>query len=393
LVVYWEIWSVMGAGGYLSGVDPILRQKLAGLGDYVYLVICESLPYPLNVPPPLCDHLVSDDPMMAEAAMMEAQGRCQWPTPFWADGRWPFVPLYFHPVPRRVWPVSHIKPAMGELMFLNWAWSFLAAKVKVASRDFLAIVKSASEELKERIRHGPDYTVLEVDALHQDIDKMVRFLQHPGFNPEVYKVIEGVTHNFERRTGLTELMYGQTSRQIRSAQEANIKADAMNIRPDEMANRVEDAMSMAARQEAFVARWHLRGQDVLPVLGQEGARWWEQLLVPTDPSLVLFNLEYRVEAGTARKPNKAMEAENMQQAVQMLFSPLWSYAQQTGDVAPVNALIKDWAKSVDLDASKYLLQPPPPPPPPQPPQGQQPPAGGNQPSPPPPASQQQGGAA
>ena len=63
-------------------------------------------------------------------------------------------------------------------------------------------------------------TIIEVDQIHGSIDKMVQFLQHPTFNPEIYKVIEGVVTNFERRTGLTELAYGLTDTQIRSAQES-----------------------------------------------------------------------------------------------------------------------------------------------------------------------------
>lgn len=371
LLVYWEVFSKMGLGGRLMGIGQENRQRFDTVGDYVYLVLTDSLSYPLNLPPPLCDALVAEQQQDQAApgadgyggnALQEAQSRLQWPTPFWAESAWPFTEFIFHRRPGKLWPMSHMKPALGELKFLNWAWSFLANKIKIASRDFLAIAKSAGEEIKNQIRHGSDYTVIEVESIHGSIDKVVQFLQHPTFNPEIYKIIEGVTQNFERRVGLTELVYGLSKTQIRSAQEANIKADAVSVRPDEMANQVEDAMTEVSRKEAFVARWHLTGEDVKRVLGDLGAQIWDSVVAPADPAEIMHNLEYRIEANSAKKPNKAADQEKMQTAIQTLFQPLLQYSQTTGDVAPINALITDWAKSIDLDPKKYLFQPPPPPP-------------------------------
>jgi hypothetical protein len=376
LLVYYKIYSKMGMGGRLHGIPESQKQLFDMVGNYVYLVVADGVPYPLNLPPPLCDAFNADDPMMLQQLLPTIQQRLQWETPFWADNAWPFTMLAFHFKPRQLWPLSHLKPGMGELLFLNWAWSFLAAKVRIASRDFLAIAQSAGEEIKNKIKHGADYTVIEIQNIQGSIDKVVQFLQHPGFNPEIYKVIAAVTEQFDRRVGLTELMYGMSARQMRSAQEAQIKSDAINVRPDDMANSAEDAMTESARREAFAARWHLTGADVAAPLGPVGAQMWDALMVNSDPSSILYSLEYRIEANSARKPNKAQEAENMQQAVQNLFQPLFGYAQTTGDVNPINALITDWAKSIDLHAESYLLQPPPPPPPPMPPEGEAPPPEG-----------------
>jgi hypothetical protein len=329
------------------------------------LAVCESCPYPLNLPPPFCDIFDPEKVVsLPPETFRQAQERMAWRTPYWADNAWPFTPLAFHRRPGKLWPMSHMKPGLGELTFLNWAWSMLATKMKVAFRDFIAIAKAAADDLKEKIRHGQDYTVIEVESMFGDINKVVSFLQHPGFNPEIFKVIDGVTANFERRVGLTELVYGLSTRQMRSAQEASLKNDAVNVRPDDMANKAEDAAAELARKEAFAARWHLRAVDVQPVLGPVGADLWETLVVPVDPSVILHNLEYRVEAGSAKKPNKASEVDSMQQAMNNLFSPLLTYAVQTGDVQPVNSLITDWAKAMDFDAERYLFNPPPPPPPP-----------------------------
>lgn len=366
LVTYYKVWSKMGLGGRLSGMPQGQAERErydGGLGDYVYLVICDGVNYPLNIPREFCDYVVHEDPNLRQQAAQVVGPMVQWETPYWADDAWPFTPIAFHWRPRKLWPMSHMKPGMGWLQFINWTCSFLAGKVRINSRDFIAIAKSAGEELKNRIKHGADFTFLDVEALHGSIDQVVKFLQHPGLNGDILKVLEIATSAFERATGLNELMYGLSGRQMRSAQEASIKSDAISVRPDDMAAKVEEAMTHLARREAFCLRWNLTGQDLSGVLGPDGAQAWDQLLTVSDPATVLRSLEYRIEANSIRKPNRATEAENMRTATQQLFQPLWQYATQTGDVNPINALMADWAKSIDLDANAYMLQPPPPPPP------------------------------
>lgn len=354
LMVYWKIWSKMGVGSLLSGAQQNLQQVMAKFGNYCYLVVAEHTPYPLNLPPAL---IASADPAAAEQIL----SRLDWPTPFWADGEWPVTPIVFHEVPRSVWPMSHLKPALGELKFLNWAYSFLASKIRVTCRDFIAMKKSAGEELKDAILHGRDLTLLEIEAAHGTISEVVQFLNHPQINGDIWKVIESVTHNFEQRTGLTELMYGESPSAMRSASEANIKNNAMQARPDDMAKKIEQAMSKVARKEALAVRWHLGPQDVQEIFGPVVAQFWGQIVNSADLYAVVRQLEYRIEAGSTRKPNKDRDAANAQQAMQVLLQPLFSYAQGTGNFGPVNSLIQFWAKTVDMDGSGLVLTPPPPP--------------------------------
>ena len=133
----------------------------------------------------------------------------------------------------------------------------------------------------------------------------------------------------------------------------------MNIRPEDMANKVEDWMTDSARAEALALRWHVTGQEVAPIMGPLAAQWWQQFLEPSDPTEILHQLEYRIEAGSARKPNKQRDAQNMKDAMTNLLPILVTYAQATGDMSQLNRLLTDWAKSIDLDPTGYLLQPPP----------------------------------
>jgi hypothetical protein len=80
-----------------------------------------------------------------------------------------------------------------------------------------------------------------------------------------------------------------------------------------------------------------------------------------DPGIIAREFEYRIEAGSARKPNKATRIEQMQAALQTL-GPILQGLVPMGIVDPLNSLLTDWAESLDIDAKPYLIPPPPPPP-------------------------------
>jgi hypothetical protein len=176
-------------------------------------------------------------------------------------------------------------------------------------------------------------------------------------NTDMWQIIEMLEGWFDKATGLSELMYGQSNRQYRSAAEAEIKKDQANIRPEDMANRVEDWQSLVARREAFASRWHLQGNDVMPFLGKPGAALWQMLVVNQDPASMLYDLQYRVEAGSIRKPNRSRDAENATALMQNVMPIAIQYFQMTGNIDAVNQILALWKKSMDIDQSLVNFAP------------------------------------
>jgi hypothetical protein len=353
LLIYYKIYSKMGVGGRLHGILKSLRGPLEMFGDYSYIVVADGCPYPLNLSPD-----VSNDPaFLANPKMVFS--KLAWPTPFWGTDEWPVSVLDFHTVHNCPWPMPHLKAGMGELKFLNWTMSFLMGKVRNTSRDFIAIKKEAGEEIKNAILEGRDLTLLELEASHGTISELIQFLQHPEVNGDIWKMIEAVEANFDKRVGLTELMYGQQgATQMRSAQEANIRNQNMNVRPDDMRKQVEGWMARVGAKEAVCARYHLIGSDVVPVLGNMGAWAWMQFVKTADMNVACRQLEYRIEAGSTARPNKEWEAETMNSAFTTLAPVLQAYAQQTMDMTPLNNLVADYSKSIDIDPARYQLRSP-----------------------------------
>jgi hypothetical protein len=356
LLVYYKIYSKMGAGGRLQGLNPDYREPLEKLGDYVFLEVAENCPFPLNLPPDVKDlPEYTQDPAAWDQMILEMLA---WPTPFWAAGEWPCTEQDFHSTFNCPWPRPHLQAGMGELKFLNWCMSFLMGKVRNTSRDFIAIKKEAGEEIKTSLLTGGDLTLLEIEAAHGNINELVSFLQHPEVNGDVWKMIEAVERNFERRVGLNDLMYGQQGDDpaMRSSYEAQARQQSTQIRPDDMRKQVEACQARVAFKEAMAARYHLRGNDVRHVFGEMGAQAWDQFVATRDLDTIAHQLEFRVESGSTERPNRQALVNEMNNAMQSVAPIFQGYAQLTGDFSPLNNLVIDWAKAHDLDAEKYQMK-------------------------------------
>lgn len=367
LITFYKIWSKTGMGDRLKDAPKDNKGVFDPLGRYCYLVICEGVPYPLNVPPAVMQEPVDEQTGLPPSLLT----RVAWPIPFYAEPNgWPFTMLAFHRKPGYAWPVSHIRPAIGELRLLNWCFSFLATRIATSCETIVAVQKAADQTLKDQLLAPSEagFKIVELsELLGRRIEDVVSIFQMPQVTKDLWDIISAILDEFAKRTGLSELAYGYTRSSFRSAAEATIKNENISIRPDNMSNELEDCMSLLARREALAARWLLEPEDIAPVLGPMGAAAWAQSIAKQDIVSLTRELLYRVEAGSARKPNKASRVEQMQLAVQTL-GPILSGLANAGVVDPFNALINDWADSLDIDATPYLLPPPPPPaPPPAPP--------------------------
>lgn len=356
LLEYWQVYSKAGFGDRLKPKSDLKGVKrnydFSGFGDFTYLAISDDVPFPLNLP----SHV------LGTASEEELFMRAQWPIPFYTDGGWPFARLHFYDKPKCVWPISLIRPAIGELRFVNWCMSFLADKVAASCSTYVAILKRAGVEIQDQITKGGlgPYTHLEISELMgNSISEVVSFLDAPSFNPEIWRMVAEVMNLIDKRTGLTELIYGLSGTQMRSATEADVRNQNVSVRPDHMASQVEDWLSMVSMKEMEAARWMLEADDVAPVLGPAGTYVWENYVLAKDVDTVVRDYDYRIEAGSARKPNKTNRIRQLNDFGQNAL-PIMHQFVQMGITGPYNAFMQDWAKANDMDASRYLIELPPP---------------------------------
>ena len=353
LITYWEVFSKNGFGGRLKNLSDVkkeVRQYVEGWGDFTYGVFADNVPYPLNVP---TDAIVTE----SDEQIFE---RAQWPIPFWSDDGtddWPVSELYFKDDPNDVWPIGIFKPVIGELRFVNWCMSFLADKVAKDSVDYIGVLKAAAEEIQEQLRTktGP-HKLIEVDSVFGDnINKVISFLNKPTFSSDIWKMVAEVMHEIDKRTGLNELMYGMSSRQMRSATEADIMGGNATIRPDAWAKSADDWYSLMAKKECQAAVWMLERSDYERVMGPIGASIFETYVQGEDFDNVARDYGYTLASGTARKPNKNQRLRSLNELGQVAL-PVFTELIGLGIVAPFNAYMEDYAEAIDLDPTRYLVQ-------------------------------------
>jgi len=364
MITSYEIWSKMGLGGRMTGIEPELKQVFDGFGDYCHLVLVSGIPYPLNLPSKMVTDLPDQyDPNAAAAWSQKLAKAVEWPIPFWAfsDG-WPFTSLIFHEIPNQIWPMSHFAPGLGELKWINWGMSWLASKVKNACGTIIAVMKGMDEQEKRKMIQVGDQRIIEVESevgTADDVRKLIAYVQQPEFHPDIYNMLDRTADAFDKRVGASALLYGMTGEgQDRSATETQIKQQNSSIRLKDMADRVQDRQTIIARKEAFVAKWFLTAQDVAPCLGNDRAQLWEKLVASAQVEEVVRELDYRIEAGSMQIMDRQANIQNHSQIMQAVMPFLQQIAMQWGEVGPWNALMEDWGKLNQMDISRYMIQPP-----------------------------------
>lgn len=368
LITFREIYSKMGIGDRLKGVPEDLKDEILAkgiesfdwdeiFGQYCYLAVAHNIPFPLNLHPSKWDL----DP---EQLKLEAE----WPIPFWLDNEWPCTPVAFHPVPGHVWPMSHFKPGLGELKWLTWAMSFLANKVRTSCGTIIGVHSTAADEVVPALESKSDNRIVKITQSMEGrkLTDFVDFLQQPPFHGDIYTVIQAVMNEFDKRIGLSEILYGMTgATQDRSATESNIKQQNASARINDMTRSVETALSQMARKEALANRWYMdQPQFVQDILGPQGTQVWVTHVLQEPIDRTVREYDFKIVAGSTRKQDKQTKLETLLEFSRN-WGPMLQAGMTMGMLDPVNNLMLDTARFMDLDEpERYLFVPPPPQPPP-----------------------------
>lgn len=363
-IVYYRIWSRMGMGARLNQYDDDLATRIDSIKEFdnCFLVVAEGVPFPLNW-----------HPNMSEPSdILEA---VRWPIEFWRDDihPWPFAELDFCWNPRSIWPIAPLSFAMGFQMFLDWGYSAIASKMVRTCRDGILYDASKGADLLEEFQRGMDMWIKAVNKGPGAWDEFIKVIQMPPMNPDLWHYLELAEKQFEDHTGLSDIMRGMSPHQYRSAEEAKLKGDFARLRPDDMANRTGHWMSLAARKEGLAGQWELKPvYDIQPIFGQTRAMAWSQLIECAspenpqgqDPNLAARELDYRIEAGSSKRPNIEAEIQNTEVAAQFMAPNLLTAWQTSGDPGAWNHFMNAWAKPRGMDGEMLTLPPLMPPPPP-----------------------------
>jgi hypothetical protein len=265
LVLWYEIFSKMGVGSLSTGMPNDLKSHLEEtVGKYAYICICPDCQYPLNLPKEF---------LLSGATDADVRQRLSWPVPFWKDDAWPLSELDFHPDPDSPWPLPPLSAALGELKFLNFLVPWLCNRIYSSSRDFWAVIGSHFDDYKKYLEEGEDQVVFPIPpGQYDDIKKAIQNLTQPETRADAWKIYELVNEAFDKRMGMTPLLYGMNpdNTQSRTAADTNNKWQALGVRQEQMQKKVVAWQSRLAGSEAQLMWLFIQAQDTMPLLGRAG---------------------------------------------------------------------------------------------------------------------------
>ncbi len=357
LMGWWELWSCNGIGTRLAGVDEQLNTGFDEyVGDYAYIAVAEGdLPYPLNCP---LNALRTE-------SVEQIQRRFRWPIPFWQDQRWPFAALRFYKHPHNAFPIAPLAPGLGELTFLNFLVNRTATHIWQSSKQFVGVVESARAEVEKILKRGDDLAIFGIKDMHRNVKQVVDFLQYPNISQDVWTIAAAVMEMFDKRVGLSELLYSMNVGGVasRTATDVQAKQEHASVRPDYMAHRVESWMSDVAAMEKLVAFWGgVSGRDIAPLLGSSGAMLWDEIFASADPESIAREMVCQVASGSAKKRNRATELGSLREFFGPLSQQFTAYATATTDTGAANELNAKLFDALDFDGEGLEMGPWAPPP-------------------------------
>lgn len=349
LVEWYEVFSKCGAGQRFRTTRTEHFEAFEQVGDFCYLCFVPGMQEPLNL----------KKAFLESASIEQVKAAIDWPTPYYKDGRWPVAVLDYWVNPGKAWPLAPLAMGLGELIFLNVFISSLADKIYQDGLVKAAIRSELAEEAIQKLL-SYQHEVVELNTtVAGNINELVSYLQRPQTSMDAFRMVDYVSQMFDKRVGLTEAMYGLNpgGKVTRTAMDAQLKGEAISVRPEYMATKVEAWQTDIANLERIAAGYHVSGQTLSPLLGQMGAQLWDQLITQSDPLVYMREMRCRLEANSVRKPNKAKEGANIREMTGIMLPMLQWYSQTTGNTEPLNEYIRSIGRSIEQDVDGWLLPP------------------------------------
>lgn len=387
-VVYWKFWSRMGCGARLQSKESrnqMMDQLDQRLGDFCFFIVTDAIDYAANMSPMLfaqANEQASQNKQQMAMAMMSGQQvdpatmptdpmvivqqACSWPTPYYmdVDDPWPVTILEFHRRNGSPYAVPHFEFALSYLKFMVWVISFVADKCYRSNRDFWLIDEQVGEKLRTAIEEGEDEAIVALKGVDQKgLEAFVKILEAPEVKKSILEVYEFFERKVSEMTGLTDLMQASLARSMRTATEAQVLSDASQLRPKDMALKVNECDTRVSRKEAIASAMLYNSNDLVPILGQAGATAWDALHVRANPIQIVRETDYDVLASQGRVLDLNTRQDQSNKMVQLVLPMMVQLGQATGMFGPANQLLVEWAKAnqIDPELVQFPNMPPPPP--------------------------------
>lgn len=305
MICYYEVYLLTGLHNFKGGIELV-----KALGRPVGAK--DAAQYELDNTP--LKYLVTEDGRFITVS--------EWDVPYHEDGESPATALDFLENPDSELPEPPLAAGLGWQKAINWVVTMLMGKYRFTSRTFGALAKNGnavSQKDKEKVRIGGDIELIEIIVNGGETKSLKDYIQQfdwdNGYLDSGITFLNMMEEKYQKATGLYEVLYaGETGRQMRSAQEAQMKERNSRSRIDDMKDQVAEFNSNLARKEALAWRFLADRKDVGKILGDQAAQDWGFLIRPEQIDVQQWAESY-MQSGVPGPQAIEMAQQQLAQAV------------------------------------------------------------------------------
>ncbi len=291
--------------------------------------------------------------------------KTDWEIPFFMIDAWPCRYLDFRLPDEGIWSISPIKPGLCHLKALNWVYTTYLNRVKRTAHMTFVRTKIRGSQMSNTatedamgIGEQADAGIIDVTippGVDPDVKKLLQPLMLDAGMAEFDRAWAITNRALEDAIGLNDLMRsGQDTRQIRTAEDAQLKATRSMSRVEDMQKQFRVFFNQVTESLAFIARYLMSSEDISKLFGpQAGALWAD-----------IGNAEMKEQDNMIRmqQANMMMQQAIMQSqqeiAMGMMPTPPPTPEQIEEQLGPPRVIVmEDWINSAsrEIEASSMRV--------------------------------------
>lgn len=225
----------------------------------------------------------------------------------------PFIMMRNYEVPNHLYPMGELESIEPLQHELNKSRSQQMNHRKRFTRKYFYDKRAFSGEAIGLLQNDVDGTCIPVEEGIPMNEALMPVPTVP-LDPQLYADTDRIEGDINMISGVSEYQRGGSPDVRKTATEANMIQDATNARSSDKLAQVEAAISMIARRLVQLAQQYTTNDQVVRVVGQNGAPIW----VNVEPDWLKGEFDYEVEAGSTQPQDETFKRNNAMTMLQSL---------------------------------------------------------------------------
>ena len=225
----------------------------------------------------------------------------------------PYRMLRNYDVPDQFYPLGDLEMIEPIQRELNETRSAMMNHRKRYQRKYVANRQALDEEAIAALESDVDNAIVYVDD-NTPLGEVVAPLPISSIDPQMYNYSQTILSDMDLVSGVSEYQRGALSETRRTATEAAMIQDAVNARSQDKLATIEVFLAEIAQCVVALAQTYLTGEQILRVVGEQGAASW----VSFTREDIQGEYDFDVEAGSTQPLNDTQRRQTALQLANVL---------------------------------------------------------------------------